>query len=424
MRIDKIEIDNYRRFEHFECAFDTHFTLLMGPNGSGKTSLLQAIYAGVGLLFDKVIPDEDVRRTNAIDPGDSSWRVPVYPCSIQCSLQVQEQRFTVGNSRNATLGVTIPILDSTEPEFHRAYNSLRGLRTQWMDPTFTDQVPLIARFGAADSFGGTGRPERVRQPFENKQQVWDLAAFASINVQLLAQWFQYNELRTLQEGKTPIAYSAAREAVLSAIHAVDIKYVVRDNQLMVHHSDQGWRPWEQLSDGQKRIAAIFCELALRCSALNSHLAERCIVDSPGIVLIDELDLHLHPLWQRSVIGDLRRVFPSLQFIVASHSPFLLQAAFEHGQVVDMRSGHFVQAGDTSIEDIAESVMGVPQPQRGKRFLDLKATAARYIRLLESPPTDADELARLKAELDGHMANFANDPASAAWLEQQRHAAGL
>ena len=193
---------------------------------------------------------------------------------------------------------------------------------------------------------------------------------------------------------------------------------------MVHHKDQGWRPWEHLSDGQKRIAAIYCEIALRCATLNSHLAERCIVDSPGIVLIDELDLHLHPLWQRSVIGDLLRVFPSLQFIVASHSPFLLQAAFEYGKVVDMRTGEFVQPGDPSIEDIAETVMGVDQPQRGRRFLDLKAKATEYIQLLESKPTTPEELARVKAELDGHMADFANDPASAAWLAQQREAAGL
>jgi predicted ATP-binding protein involved in virulence len=193
---------------------------------------------------------------------------------------------------------------------------------------------------------------------------------------------------------------------------------------MLLHDGQGWRPFNQLSDGQRRIAAIFCDLALRCASLNSQLGETCISDTPGIVTIDELDLHLHPSWQRSVVGDLRRVFPQIQFVVTSHSPFLLQAAFEHGQVVDMVSGKFVQPGDTSIEDIAEGVMGVDQPQRGVRFLALKRTAAEYIRLLEAPASTPEEVARIKAELDGHMAHFANDPASAAWLAQQREAAGL
>lgn len=83
-------------------------------------------------------------------------------------------------------------------------------------------------------------------------------------------------------------------------------------------------------------------------------------------MLDELDLHLHPNWQRSLVGDLRRIFPNLQFIVTSHSPFLLQAAYEHGKVLDVASGHFVAPTDHSIEDIAESVMGISQPQRGQK----------------------------------------------------------
>lgn len=425
MRIDHIAIDNYRRFEHFECDFDSHFTLLIGPNGSGKTSLLNAVFDSLGRWLNRNVAEQDVRRTQSVDPGDVAWRLPVYPCSVRGDLFVDGQLLQLWQQRNSAKASPMPMSPVADHQrATRDFVTAQGLLEKWLDPATTQPAPIIARFSASSILAGQGRPAQVQQPFETKQQVWNRAAADTIDIQTVAQWFQYNELRTLQESNVPIAYGIARQAVLDAIHAIDIRYVVRDNQLMLKHDDEGWRPWGELSDGQKRIAAIFCELALRCATLNSHLAERCIADSPGIVLIDELDLHLHPAWQRAAVADLRRVFPNLQFIVASHSPFLLQAAFEHGKVIDMRTGEFALADDLSIEDLTENVMGVPQPQRGQHFLKLKELAADYMRKLESPPTDPEDLSRLKSELDGAMAVFANDPASAAWLEQQRAAAGL
>lgn len=424
MRIDHISIDNYRRFEHFECDFDPQLTLLIGPNGSGKSSLLRAVFDGLGLLFGGQIADEDVRRIDAIDPGDSRWRTPIYPSVIRTDISVASEPIRLWQQRGSTESSPLPSSDFSDPRVHADFGKARQLLSTWMEPSQPAPVPVVARFGASGSFTGTGRPDQVRQPFERKSDAWERSKADNVDIQRLAQWFQYNELRTLQEGKAPISYQVAREAVLSAIHATDIRYVVRDNQLMVHHEGEGWRHFDRLSDGQKRIAAIFCELALRCAALNSQLAERCVIDAPGIVLIDELDLHLHPLWQRSVIGDLCRVFPRLQFIVASHSPFLLQAAFEVGKVLDMQTGLFVQPGDLSIEDIAEGVMGVDQPQRSQRFLALKAAAQHYMDVLAAPASTAAERDIRKLDLDTAMAVFANEPASAAWLAQQREAAGI
>ena len=62
------------------------------------------------------------------------------------------------------------------------------------------------------------------------------------------------------------------------------------------------------------------DIAIKSAQLNSHLGERAIEETPGVVLIDELDLHLHPRWQRHIVSDLRRVFPNIQFFCTTHSP--------------------------------------------------------------------------------------------------------
>ncbi len=426
MRAESIEVKNYRRFEAFTCEFDPHFSLLVGSNGSGKTTMLRAVHLALALLRQannagyESLGESEARRADNVDPAGEKWQTPVYPCWIKLRLSSVREATTILGRERTPSGEQVFV--TNDPQTMDGWNFASQKSAAWFDPASTTPIPIIARFGATKPAGDT-TSGLVQRPFEQRQQVWALASSDTTSIQSLAQWFQYNELRRLQEKHEPIIYRQVRAAVLSAIHATDIKYVVRDNALMVLHEQQGWRPFQQLSDGQMRLAAIFCDLAMRCAVLNSHLGEDCIVNTPGVVTIDELDLHLHPRWQREVVSDLRRVFPNVQFIATSHSPFLLQAAFEFGKVVDMSTGKFVETPDHSIEDISETVMHVDQPQRGKHFLEMKDLAQRFYDLLEQPMHNQEDEARLKTELDQALAVFANDPASAAWLEQRRVAAG-
>jgi hypothetical protein len=423
MKQINIDFTNYKRFEKLHLDFHERFTLLVGVNGTGKTSTLKGIKQSWSLIavgansprhsFDFA----DVHQSRSTDESNEVWMLSKYPASLMGDIDFFEEQHSVGLK-----------LDAVHREKLICESSVGlavAVKGWFAENEKGKAIPLLAFYSAIKP-SGSDVAGAISRPFEQRHQTWRIAGDGHLNVQQLTAWFQYYELRGLQEKTEPMTLRVMREAVKQAIHAQDVKFVVRENALMVRYEDSGWRKFNDLSDGQQRISAIFMDLAMRCASLNSHLGEKSILETSGIVLIDELDLHLHPQWQHALIDDLLKTFPKLQFIATSHSPFLYQAAFANGWVVDLATQQRVIPSDPSLEDIAEEVMKVHMPQRSKRWQDMKAAALQYYQLLEvakKAPSDQDVQA-VKERLDELIIPYTDDPAYAAWLEMHRTAAGL
>ena len=84
-------------------------------------------------------------------------------------------------------------------------------------------------------------------------------------------------------------------------------------------------PFESLSDGYRVMVGMVADIARRMATLNPALEDRTVLETPGVVLIDEVDLHLHPLWQRQVVETLLALFPQVQFIVTTHAPMVISS---------------------------------------------------------------------------------------------------
>jgi predicted ATP-binding protein involved in virulence len=104
----------------------------------------------------------------------------------------------------------------------------------------------------------------------------------------------------------------------------DIEYSVsQQQQLVMSHPEHGSLPLSMLSDGLRNMVVMVSDIAFRCIKLNPHLGEHAAMKTEGVVMIDEVDMFLHPSWQQTVIGSLRSAFPKIQFIVTTHSPQVL-----------------------------------------------------------------------------------------------------
>ena len=81
----------------------------------------------------------------------------------------------------------------------------------------------------------------------------------------------------------------------------------------------------EMSDGYKNTLSMIGDIAYRMAVLNPTLGDQVLRETPGIVLIDEIDLHLHPKWQQRILNDLNEIFPKIQFIVSSHAPAVINS---------------------------------------------------------------------------------------------------
>ena len=172
----------------------------------------------------------------------------------------------------------------------------------------------------------------------------------------------------------------------------------------------------QLSDGERSFLAMICDLGRRLALANP------LIDNPlqgaGVVLIDELELHLHPKWQREVREKLRSTFPNIQFIATTHSPFVIQD-LRPGEFINLDFEKSVEYADRSIEDIAENAMGVKLPQKSKRYRDMMDAAEKYFRLLRDAREDPAKLAAAEERLNELSMPFSDDPAFQALLKLER-----
>lgn len=177
----------------------------------------------------------------------------------------------------------------------------------------------------------------------------------------------------------------------------------------------------QLSDGEQRLFSLFVDIARQLSLHSPHDE---IGSGEAIVLIDEIDVHLHPKWQRQIVPALEDLFRDCQFIATTHSPFVIQAANRQKVTsIDPAAPVELLEGGNSIEDIAENIQGVKVPQRSIRAEKLSKAAEQYFKLLKqmesrSKLTKPDELLTAEKSYREASEPFTSDPAVHALLKVQ------
>jgi predicted ATP-binding protein involved in virulence len=422
MKIHQLEVKNFRGFEHQTFQFSDRFNLLIGDNGTGKTAVLDALAIAAGALFlgfDEV-PSRNIRPDEVRRATYRKGQLPVvnaqYPVSITCRGIVIGTEMTWARSLNSPTGKTTRI---QAKELEQIARNLQEEIRRGDSPL----LPLIAYYGTGRLWMQKKEKVKTIKPGSPTLGYQDCTDPISNQKQLL-EWFKTMEIASLQKQEPIQVLEAVKAAVSNCMEDwQQIYFDITEDTLVATSTDGRDLPFRMLSDGVRNMLAMVADIAKRSAVLNTHLGMDATKCTPGIVLIDEIDLHLHPKWQRRVVEDLKRTFPKIQFFATTHSPFMVQS-LRPGELInlDRSTGEYY---NKSIEDIVESVMGVDLPQHSQRWKDMMKAAEEYYRVLqEAQGANPEEIEKLKVKLDELSMPYSDDPAYQAFLKMERITTGL
>ncbi|OJE17822.1 hypothetical protein A9490_13660 [Bacillus thuringiensis] len=448
MKLECLRLENFRGFKDLTIDFSEKFTVLIGDNGTGKTAILDGISVALGaflLGFEDVpsrhiLPDEVRIRRELI--SKTMTIEPQYPVSISCIGRPSEDENMITWIRklNSKKGRT------TRNEATKIISYAKALR---QDVRNGKEVilPAIAYYGTGRLWAQ--KRDKSLDPFAtgSRTQGYTDCLDPYSNEKLFTKWLKKMKYVALEDGAEPGELISVKRAVETCLESlvkdnilnkkskVSLDYSIKADEVQVTLPDGKVLPFRMLSDGYRNTIGIVADIAYRMSVLNPHLEKNASRLTPGIVLIDEIDLHLHPKWQRRIVDDLKRTFPNVQFIVTTHSPFIIQSLQEgelrilkhfddvvkYGELSDDNT--LVALGDyadKSIEDVTENVMGVELPQWSERKTKMYEAAEKYFKLLqemESAPNN--QLEKYKDILDELSKPYAENVAYYAFLNQKR-----
>ena len=431
--LNKISLENFRQFEHKEIIFNSQMNLAVGSNSSGKTSILEAVCIALGAYlaaFKTYVPsrfvynisESDVRmKGQTLETKDIllSPEVQQYPCKVSADLMIDHKNY-----------------------FYKRMIEKKGGRTKFdgtnpMQSTIISWEKSMAMGDGSDSaliFPLVLYLSSARLWNENKESDFDFSIPLRTDayhrcldkkrgMQMPFRYIQYLKEISIQEknGVDFPAYTLIMDAINRCMEGelkTDqvIEYSMRYRSLALVEADGTRIPFDGLSDGYRGVMKIVADIAVRMCILNPYLKEKTFERTPGIVAIDELDLSLHPKWQKRIIRTLTSLFPKVQFICASHSPFLIQA-LEEGQLISMEGMVDEEYSGESIEDIAENIMGVENARYSDKKQEMYHAAEEYYQALNCAVSQ-EELQRLKEKLDVLMAEYSDNPAYCAWMKQR------
>jgi hypothetical protein len=331
MHIRQLHIQNLACFENVTFDFTDDagkpckWVVLLGENGAGKSTALRALVAGSQAVIQPkthpipVIPDLlrvlDICHIRvAVDPdtddegysnGGVSWDVKIW----------------------ATPNTTVPVsylmgqIDHPQSRdagwFFAAYRPWRGRR-------------FIESGSEASSYAITApREERTMSLFDDYSRMTPIREW-------LAD-LDYRRLKETGDGKkqADAIYDLAVRAIESIFPNRGVKIIEVTPTKNVILEENGVRvSIDALSDGYQSAMNWIGDLVRRL--VEAFPNKKNPLHAHGVVLVDEIDLHLHPRWQRTIVNQIREVFPHLQFIVTTHSPFIAQEMTEKDKLIVLR----------------------------------------------------------------------------------------
>jgi predicted ATP-binding protein involved in virulence len=360
MRIDRITLKNFRGIREGSFEFprapdrpkggNGSFNLLVGPNGSGKTSILEGLAVAAGGLFLSMrgtdvrnIKHDDAHVLIKIIEGQAR-AVPQYPVMVDAGGVVDGKHLQWARSLSEPTKGRVTRTKLIKGQDMAEASRWMGIRA--IDG-WDDNLPLISYYSSdrlwnepkdmakkrRQEIKERGPHEMADAPKNEAEAAWEqfskrVGGYSnSVNGRCsprdLQRWLGFEDYKAYRQKKESVHAAIVKEAMRDCLPGVDDLVFDGGLSTLLFLSKGNWVEFRHLSEGQRNMAALVGDIAWKAAQLNPHLGKDALAKTPGMVLVDELDMHLHPEWQRMIVQKLQEIFPQIQFICATHSPQII-----------------------------------------------------------------------------------------------------
>lgn len=445
MILNKLNLENFRCFGRLEVDLHPELTVLVAENGQGKSSVLDALR----IILWPYVSSFDLARNAFNDPGNAIAIDDVRLIRLQggdMARQLPTRVAMTGDFGNGSERQWIRYRDKEAKLTKTKDDGDTGFMRQWAtaiqsqirDPEKpTLDLPVFGYYGTGRLWAQKKLTETTRGKDDTQETDFYVRTFAYLNCLdpassykhfqewfILASQIYWEAVIKHLEGKGPESAAKAAEVPLQVVRqAVDsllspstgwhnLEYShSHEKSLILHHEQHGTLKVEVLSDGIRSVLAMIGDIAYRAYKLNPHLGADAARQAQGVVLIDEIDMHLHPSWQQRVLGQLREAFPKIQFIVTTHSPQVLtsvdascvrllkeEADAETGIRTTLVKPVLQQTKGVASSDVLTQIMGVnpiPPVEEASWFSD-------YTAKIENGTYEDTDGLTLRQKLEAHF----------------------
>lgn len=330
MHLEQLTLENFRACEQLEIPLGRRLTVLLGNNGSGKTSVLDGIAIGLGAALTHLpsVSGITFKKTGDIRQQGNSL-APYARVALAMRSGVAWDRVQ-RRDKSKTTAASTP-----------APKGLKELEA-YLDRTIIDPMnagddyvlPLVAYYGVSRAVLQVPLRRKGFPKTHTRMEALDGALESQSSFKSAFIWFynKENEEHRLQKAQrsfdvTLKELDAVRRAISQIFPDISNPHIELNPLRLAVTLKGETLDLMQLSDGYKTLLGLVIDLSMRMGLANPHLDDP--LSAEAVVMIDEVDLHLHPSWQRRVLADLLRTFSNTQFIVTTHSPFIVESLNNH-----------------------------------------------------------------------------------------------
>lgn len=397
MKIERLCLKNFRCYGKLEIDFHPRLTVIAGANGKGKSAIFDAIGLALSPYVEQFgLPGREIQESDV-------RRKPIYDEAGH--LKAMEQRYPVEVKLTGTLENNSWISTLEQKQAAKAVREQQGMQIP------KSLYPVISYYGTSRLWVDSGLlSEEVG--LDKSELGYYECLEPSSSFQSFTGWLAH--LSQSKDAAKRELYGAVVEAVensLKSLDATDLYFNEKLGKLVLSQKYFGELLVNDLSDGVRCIMSLAADLAYRMVTLNPELGSKAIKEATGILLIDEVDMHLHPLWQQSILRDLTEAFPKVQFIVTTHSPQVLSTVAPESIRVLFWEKHkvYVKHVDFSLGAEAGRILQeIQQVSSRADYLPIVQDLQTYLKLVEEGKWDTEEAKMLRERLDSWSKG--NEPA--------------